>query len=251
MRMKGETVIVTGGGGAIGRAICEAFAQEGARLAVFDLAREAAQRTVDGLRTLGAQAEAWEVDVCDYVRVAAAVEGVRVRFGRIDVLVNCAGGSARDRMCEFSRQSMDVVHEIIGVNLFGALHCIRAVTPHMVAARKGSIVNVTSIIAQGGKKGCVEYGAAKGGLIAATKSLAIELGPCNINVNCISPGLVQRETVADETAFARRHSVMNRICTQADVARAVLFLALPQSDFITGQNVAVDGGRSLGLRGDA
>ena len=153
-------------------------------------------------------------------------------------------------MTEFHAQTSEVIHWMLNVNLMGALHCIRAITPGMVEVKSGTIVNVTSIVARGGKKGCAEYGAAKGGLIAASKSLAIELGPHNITVNCVSPGLVQRTAVEDEEAFAHRHSVVNRICTQDDVARAVLFLTLPESDYITGQDLAVDGGRSLGLRGD-
>jgi len=250
MHMKNEIAIVTGGGGAIGRAICEALAGEGAKLAVLDLSWEAARKTVAELKARGADAEAWEVDVTNYAGVEKAVEEVRKRWGRVDVLVNAAGGSARGQMREFGQQTLEVIHRIIDVNLFGALHCLRAVVPLMIAARKGSIVNVTSIVATGGKKGCVEYGAAKGGLIAATRSLALELGPHRIRINCVSPGLVPREPVADEAAFARKYSVMERICTPADVARAVLFFALSESEVITGQNLAVDGGRGLGLRGD-
>ncbi len=250
MRLKDKVAIVTGGGGAIGRAICLALAGEGAKVAVFDLTVECGEKVVKELRQAGTDAIGLAVDVSSYDNVANAVAEVHNHFGRIDILVNCAGGSARGKMKEFHEQSIEVIHWMLGVNLFGALHCIRAVTPYMVEAKQGTIVNVTSIVAYGGKAKCVEYGAAKGGVIAATKSLAIELGPFNVTVNCISPGLVQRTVVEDEKAFAERYSVVNRICTQDDVAHAVLFLTLPESDFITGQEFAVDGGRSLGLRGD-
>ena len=251
MRLKEKVAIVTGGGGAIGRSICLKLAGEGAKVAVFDLTEECGNKVVGELHQAGADAICRAVDVSDYNNVVKAVKEVYDHFGRIDILVNCAGGSARDKMKYFHEQSIEVVHWMLQVNLFGALHCIRAVSPYMVAAEQGRIINVTSIVAYGGKAKCVEYGAAKGGLIAATKSLAIELGPYNITVNSVSPGLVQRTAVTDEKAFVERHSVVNRICTQDDVAHAVLFMALPESDFITGQEFAVDGGRSLGLRGDA
>jgi NAD(P)-dependent dehydrogenase (short-subunit alcohol dehydrogenase family) len=250
MSLHEKVAIVTGGGGAIGRAICLSLANAGAKIAVFDLQEESAEKTVNELEKQGGKAIPCAVDISDFNAVAAAVDYVHKYFGHIDILVNCAGGSAREKMTEFHKQSIDVIHWMLHVNLFGALHCIRAVSPYMVEAKRGSIVNVTSIVAKGGKKCCVEYGAAKGGIIAATKSLAIELGSHNITVNCVSPGLVQRTAVEDETAFAHRYSVVNRICTQEDIARAVLFMAEPGSDFITGQDLAVDGGRSLGLRGD-
>jgi len=249
MSLTEKVTIVTGGGGAIGKAICRHLVGAGANVAVFDLAAEAAERTVAALREGGGEGAAFAVDVCCYDSVAEAVDQVLRRFGRIDILVNCAGGSARDKMALFHEQSLDVIHAMLNVNLIGALHCIRAVSPILVEAKRGSIINVTSIVARGGMKRCVEYGAAKGGLIAATRSLALELGPHNITVNCVSPGLVQREPVEDETAFAHRFSAVNRLCTQDDVARVVLFLAQPESDFITGQELAVDGGRSLGLKG--
>ena len=250
MSMRDRVAIVTGGGGAIGRAICLKLAGEGARIAVFDLVGDAAAKVADEVRGRGGDTEGFAVDVSQYGAVEAAVGGARRRFGRIDILVNCAGGSARGKMTEFHRQSMEVIHGILHVNLFGALHCIHAVVPHMLEAGRGAIVNIASVVARGGRKHTTEYGASKGGIIAATKSLAIELGPHNITVNCVSPGKVEREAPKDQAAFARRYSVMNRVCTQDDVARAVLFFAQPEADLITGQDLAVDGGRSLGLRGD-
>lgn len=249
-QLNGKVAVVTGGGGAIGRAICKHLATEGAIIAVFDLAAETAEAVVEELKICGKKAMSCAVDIADYSSVEAAVQRVCGQFGRVDILVNCAGGSAREKMTEFHNQAIDVIHGMLHVNLFGALHCIRAIAPRMINAGGGAIINVTSIVARGGKSGCVEYGAAKGGLIAASKSLAIELGPHNITVNCVSPGLVQRTAVADEAEFARHNSYVNRICMQDDVARAVLFFALPESDIITGQDLAVDGGRSLGLRGD-
>jgi len=251
LMLEQQVAVVTGGGGAIGGAICRALAGAGARVAVLDINLEIAGARASELTALGQEAVAYGVDVGNYEQVHAIMADIHKRFGRLDTLVNCAGGSAREKMTAFHKQSVDVIHSMLNVNLLGALHCIRAAAPYMVEARSGRIVNITSIVARGGRKNCVEYGAAKGGVIAATKSLAIELGPENITVNCVSPGIVLRTALEDEAGHARRHSYRTRIGQADDIARAVLFLCLPESDYITGQDLAVDGGRSLGLKGDA
>ena len=161
-----------------------------------------------------------------------------------------AGGSARERMNLFHEQSLDVVEEVIRVNLFGALNCIHAAAKHMIAGGGGKIISIGSIVATQGRVRCVEYSAAKGAIIAATKSLAKELGPQNINVNCVSPGIVERGTLADPGEFATQHSCLNRMCTPDDIASMVFFLTLPETSYVTGQNYIVDGGRSLALMGD-
>ncbi len=251
MLLENKVAIVTGGGGAIGRAICMKLAEEGAKVAVFDLFEEGAAKIADEINntTSIGEARAYAVNVGDYEMVAESVEKVYKHFGSIDILVNSAGGSAREKMTEFYKQSIDVIHEMLQVNLMGALYCTRAVSPYMVEAKHGRIVNITSIVAKGGLQKCAEYGAAKGGILSAMKSLAIELGPYNITVNCVSPGRVERDKVENEQDFAHRYSVMNRVCTQNDIAHAVLFMVHPESDYITGQELVVDGGRSLGLKG--
>jgi NAD(P)-dependent dehydrogenase (short-subunit alcohol dehydrogenase family) len=150
----------------------------------------------------------------------------------------------------FEKLDIEVFDWMIDVNLRGPMYIIHAALPHLIKRNAGKIVNIASIVALGGKAKCVDYASAKGGILAATKSLAIELGRYNINVNAVSPGLVQREAPADPEAFAQRFSVLNRIGTQDDIAHVVMFLASPESDYITGQNYVVDGGRSLGLKGD-
>ena len=250
MKLKNQIAIVTGGGGAIGGAIARQLASEGAEVVLFDIRAEFAAKNAAPIIKAGGVAESVGLDITNADEVSTAVEDVVSRHGRIDILVNCAGGSARGKMKLFHEQSLDVVREVLAVNLYGALYCIHAVARHMVAARSGRVVNIGSAVAVQGLGRCVDYSASKGGIISATRSLAKELGPFGITVNCVSPGLVQRTAVADEAEFARHNSYVNRICMQDDVARAVLFFALPESDIITGQDLAVDGGRSLGLRGD-
>jgi len=253
MKLANQVAIITGGGGAIGRAIGRQLAEEGATVVLFDLFRDAAEKAAADINALGqGRAVPCVVNVSAYADCCAAVDKVVQDFGRIDILVNCAGGSAREKMKVYHEQTMEVVNWMLGVNLCGPLHCIHAVSKHMVKAKSGRIINITSIVALNGKPACTEYAAAKGAIIAATKCLAMELGPFNITVNCVAPGLVERRELTPqlEATLAYRHSCVNRACRQDDIANMVRFLALPESDYITGQNIAVDGGRSLGLKGD-
>ena len=253
MKLEGKVALVSGGGGAIGRAIALKLAVEGADVAVLDINSDAAGAVAKEVRALGVRSSAYAVDIRDYAAVKACVDAVAETLGGIDIVVNSAGGSARKKMDLFEKIDIDVFDWMLDVNLRGPMYIIHAALPHLIKRRHGKIVNIASIVALGGKAKCVDYAAAKGGLLAATRSLAIELGKHNINVNAVSPGLVQRpgEMPADPEAFAHRFSCLNRLCTQEDIANAVMFLASPESDYVTGQNYVVDGGRSLGLRGDA
>ena len=249
-KLQDKVAVVVGGGGAIGGAIAAKLSAEGARLAVIDRGQEAADRVVHGITSLGGEAVAYALDITRYAEVQETMDGIAVRFGRIDILINSAGGSAREKMALYHELPIEVLDGMLMVNIHGPLYCIRAAVNHLIKQNYGKIVNIASIVALGGMAKCVDYAAAKGGIIAATKSLAIELGRYNINVNCLSPGKVQRNaTEIDQLAFARQFSYVNRICTQEDIAAMALYLSLPESDYITGQNFIVDGGRSLGLRG--
>lgn len=252
MKLANRVAVVSGGGGAIGRAIALKLAAAGADIAVVDVNAETAEKVAEEVRVMGRRSLAQAMDIRSYETVTAGVNTIAETFGGIDIVVNSAGGSARSRMGRFESLDIEVFDWILDVNLRGPMYIIRAALPHLIQRNAGKIVNIASIVALGGKAKCVDYSAAKGGILAATKSLAIELGQYNINANCVSPGLVQRpgQLPADEAAFAKKHSYLNRICTQDDIAEAVLYLASPESDYVTGQNIVVDGGRSLGLRGD-
>ncbi|HBC85807.1 MAG TPA: dehydrogenase [Lentisphaeria bacterium] len=249
-KLQDKVAIVVGGGGAIGRAIALKLSAEGARVVVIDMMQESADRVAHEITKLGGESSAYALDITCYDKVKETFDGIAGHFGRIDILVNSAGGSAREKMALYQELPIEVLDWMLDVNLNGPLYCIRAAVNHLIKQNYGKIVNISSIVALGGMSKCVDYAAAKGGIIAATKSLAIELGSYNINVNCVSPGKVQRSTDdIDQAAFAKQYTYLNRICTQDDIADMVLYLTLPESDYITGQNMVVDGGRSLGLKG--
>ncbi|MBR2372925.1 MAG: SDR family oxidoreductase [Lentisphaeria bacterium] len=245
--MEKEVVIITGGAGYIGGTTAERFARSGKQVIIFDINRERVEEVASRIGAKG-----MVVNITDYREVTAAVEQVIAEFGKVDILVNAAGGSARSRMKRFADQDMEVIRDVIDMNLYGCLNCTRAIIPSMISRKSGVIVNISSAVALGGIAGCVDYGASKGAIIAATKGLAIELGQDNIRVNCVCPGKVQRpaEQPADPHAFAYKHSYLNYIATADDVADLVEFLASSKARYITGQNYVIDGGRSLGLRGD-
>ena len=248
MKLSDNVAIVTGGGGSIGRATCLALAGEGAAIVTIDVSQERAETVADKVRALGRDALALAVDIRQRPDVEEMAETVLARFGRIDILVNCAGGSARDKATLFHESKSETLDEVLGVNLMGTLHCTRAVLNPMIERGRGKIVNVASIVAMHGKARCVDYAAAKGGIIAMTKSLAIEVGPFGINVNCVSPGLVPRNP--EREGHVARTNVLGRLCAPEEVAHLIAFLVSEEAAFITGQNYVIDGGRSLGLRGD-
>ncbi len=246
VRFEGKTAIVTGGGGNIGRQTALRLASEGAAVAVCDLRLEPARQAADEIIAQGGRAVAIALDVQNSAAVEKAVEEAVGNFGKVDILVNAAGGSAREKSKNLCQQTDEVLVEIIGTNLMGAIYFARAAAVRMLKNHYGRIVNVASIVGMQGKAGFVEYSAAKGGVIAMTKSLAMELGPDGITVNCVSPGLVARDDHDDS-----RTNYLGRNCLAREVAGLIAYLASDEAAFITGQNYVIDGGRILGLKGDS
>ena len=243
-RFTGKAAFVTGAGGYIGGTIAKMLAKEGACVAVCDLNEETAMRTVREIEEAGGRAIAVACNVTDSASVDRAMERAVAAFGRMDVLVHAAGGSARSAMKPLIEQTDEVIQSVLGVNLLGGIYASRAAAREMVRQGEGGrIVNISSVVALEGLRGCVEYAASKGGLIAMTRSLCKELAPCGITV---APGIVQRP---GETTDAVHTNFLGIRCTAEDVAHVVLFLASDEARFVTGQTYAVDGGRSLAMKG--
>ena len=251
--LAGQIAIITGGAGYIGSTIAKKFAAEGAQAVILmDVRKEPLEAVKAQLESMGTQVRTYALDLKEYAAVEKAVREIHGQFGKIDILVTCAGGSAREKMKPFIEQDISVLHDVIDMNLYGALHPIRAVAPLMVERKYGKIVNIDSAVGVLGLPGCLDYGSAKAGVIGMTRTLAMELGYHNINVNCISPGPVLRPGVPcpDEKAYARRVSFFERKCVAEDIAEAVYFMTLPSSSYIQGQNLCVDGGRTMCLKGE-
>ena len=245
--LAGLIAVVTGGSGAIGRAISLRLAISGAEVYVLGRSRARLEAVVDEVGEHGGTAHVAQVDLEDDEAVTTFIASLPT----VDILVNCAGGSARGEHAPVWDQSPEVIDRILSVNLRAAITCVRAATPKMIAQRSGRIISVGSIIGSAGKARFADYAAAKAGLTGYMKSAAIELGPFGVTVNLVSPGIVPRgRPTTDELERVRRTNVLGAIGHEEDVAEAVGFLASPRARFITGQELAVDGGRSLGLRGD-
>lgn len=245
--LEGLHAVVTGGSGVIGRAISCRLAASGAHVVVLGRSKPRLDAVVSEIREHGGVAQAAQVDLQDDVAVASFFASLP----SVDILVNCAGGSARGDYAPVWDQSLEVIDRILSVNLRAAMSCVRAAAPKMIAQGSGRIISVGSIIGSAGKAGFADYGAAKAGLTGYMKSAAIELGPSGVTVNLVSPGIVPRGRLThDELTRLKQTNVLGAIGHEEDIAEAVCFLAGPRARFITGQDLAVDGGRSLGLRGD-
>lgn len=249
-KLDGKVALVTGAGGYIGRGICMELAAEGAVIAVTDINAETAAETVKAVKAAGAKAEKFCVDLCDREQIGKLVDDVAASLGSIDILINIAGGSARQNCSEFHLATDEVIDRIIDINLKAPLFLTRAVLQGMVERKQGKIVNIGSITGVQGCEHVVDYSSAKGGIISFTKALCKEVGKYGINVNCVSPGLVPRPEENPAHALRGNFFGGERACKPADIAKLAVFLCTDSADFITGQNYIVDGGRSLGMQGN-
>ena len=246
MEMQGQTVIVTGGASGIGKATAFLLAGEGARVFVGDVDEEGGRATVATGATDGLAIEYLPLDLNDAASIEVFTAAVHQRVERVDGLVNGAGW---DRIQPFLENPPEMWDRIIAINLMGAVRLTRGVLPPMVAAREGKIVNISSDAGRVGSMGETVYAAAKGGLIAFTKSLARELARYQVNVNCVCPGptdtpLFQRQPERMKEALTRAIP-FRRIAQPIEIAQAVLFFLGPRSDYITGQVLSVSGGLTM------
>ena len=251
-RFEGKTVIVTGGGGGIGGATSRRFAQGGAKVAVFDVNLEAAQRVVEAIRAEGGAAQAFGCDITRRAEVDAAVGGAEAALGPIGVLVNNAGW---DVFKPFIRTEPAEWDKLIGINLIGALHMLHAVLPGMAERKYGRVVNIASDAARGGSSGEAVYAACKGGLVALSKTLAREHARQGITVNVVCPGPTDTALLAGVAEGARdpaklleafRSAIpLGRLGQPDDLASAIAFFGSDDASFITGQVISVSGGLTM------
>ncbi len=251
-KFDGKTIIVTGGGGGIGGAACQRLARDGAKVAVFDMNLEAAEKVVDAIKTAGGTAAAFKCDITDRAQVDGAVATTIAQLGPIDVLVNNAGW---DVFKPFTKTVPAEWDRLIAINLTGALHMHHAVLPGMVERKTGRIVNVASDAARGGSSGEAVYSACKGGLVALSKTLAREHARQGITVNVVCPGPTDTALLAGVAEGARdpaklieafRSAIpLGRLGQPEDLASAIAFFASDDASFITGQVISVSGGLTM------
>ena len=259
MRLRDKVAIVTGSGSGLGKAMVKRFADEGASVVIADINQEGVDAAVRELNQAGRTAMGFRVDVRKRAELKELMKATAEKFGRIDILVNNAGVQRNKPFLTMDDEDWDFV---LGVDLKGVFFCVQAVAEYMIKQRYGKIVNISSSIGTGTGAvmaggvtagGYSIYAAAKAGVFQLTKTLARELGPHGINVNCVAPGNLGKpmpdnsktnEEREAHIAFKRSLTVLNRTGTLEDLSNAALYLVSDESSFISGHVLLVDGGRT-------
>lgn len=251
-RLKDKVAIVTGGAFGLGKTYCEAMAEEGAKVVVADIDYEKAQATAKGIENKGGIAVAMKVDVSSQQSTLEMATQTAGRFNTIDILVNNAAifGKVKISRLPFEQITLDDWNRVLSVNLNGVFLACQAVVPYMKRQKSGKIINISSGGVFSGHTNYLHYIAAKGAIVAMTKSLARELGEFNVNVNSVAPGSTLTEDPSDPEAMKRRQAAVparaiKRIQYPSDLVGSIIFFASKDSDFITGQTLIVDGGSNM------
>ncbi len=253
-RLGGHVALVTGAAHGIGRAICTELAREGARVWACDILSADLEETRSTVETEAQSAcRTATCDVSDPLQVNTLIGRLREAEGRIDILVNGAGGVAGQTMQPVDQVTDEAWHRIFAINLDGAFHLTRAVAPVMKAQRSGAIVNISSGAGRSySLTGVQAYASAKAGLIGFTRQTAVELGPFGIRVNSVAPGFVRSNPTTERQWEAmglegQRQFVesiaLRRLGRAEEIARAVVFFVSPDASYVTGQTISVDGGK--------
>ncbi|HEY3398293.1 MAG TPA: 3-oxoacyl-[acyl-carrier-protein] reductase [Armatimonadota bacterium] len=243
MSLTDQVALVTGSGRGIGRAIALSLAAQGANIVINDVDAEAGAATVKDIEALGREAIFHGANVVDETQVEEMVEAVMARWGRLDMLINNAGVTRDGLLIRMKEAQWDLV---LDVNLKGAFNCTKVAARPMMKARYGRIVNMASVAGITGNPGQANYSASKGGLIALTKTTALELASRGLTCNAVAPGFIAT-AMTDQLPEDVRAQWITRIPlaragTAEDVAAAVSFLVGPASTYVTGQVLVVDGG---------
>ena len=242
-KLDGKIALVTGAAQGIGKAIALCLAREGADVAVSDINLEKAQETCREVEALGRKALAVGGSVSEAKAAEAMVEKTVETFGGLDILVNNAGITRDGVLLRMKEEDCDLV---LSVNLKGAFHCTKAALRTLIKRKGGKVINIASVTGQMGNAGQSNYAASKAGLIGFTKSVAREYASRNIQVNAVAPGFIDtamsQAIPPKEREMLIRVIPMERLGTAEDIAGAVLFLASPAADYITGQVLNVNGG---------
>ncbi len=239
MDFRNRSVIVTGSANGIGRCVAEKFAHEQARVIIADIDRDHGEQTASNIRSRGGDAHFLHADMADPDSVNTLISGTAERCGTIDILINNAGISAFTPIDELTVEQWD---HILNTNLRGYFLCARASAGIMRKNGGGSIINIASTRALMSEPDSEAYAASKGGVLALTHAMSASLAEDRIRVNCISPGWIQTGDYDKLRDIDHEQHPSRRVGKPDDIARACLFLADPENDFITGENLVIDGG---------
>ena len=242
--LEGKVALITGATRGIGRAIAIKFAEQGANIAfTYRQINNAAQLVMDEINAMGVTCKGYAADAADYAATEEVVKQIHADFGHIDILVNNAGITKDGLLMRMSEEQWDAV---ITTNLKSAFNFTRIVVPIMAKQRAGSIINMSSVVGVSGNAGQCNYSASKAGLIGFSKSVAKEMGPRGIRVNCIAPGFIMTDMTSalpEDTREAWCKTIpLRRGGTPEDVANTALFLACDLSSYVTGQVINFCGG---------
>ena len=248
-KLEGKAAVVTGGGRGIGRAICLAFAKEGANVVVNYATRDQpALEVVDLIQKMGRKAVAVKGNVAVKADVERIIQAAAQNFGRVDILVNNAGATKPAMLTKMTEEQWN---EVVDIHLKGPFLCTQVASKYMIENKYGRIINVTSVAGLVGTKGQINYSSAKGGVIALTKSAARELADYGITVNVILLGIVATEMTEKirtdpklQEIYLRR-ILLNRFAEPEEIVPAFVFFASDDSRYITGQLLCVDGGYGM------
>ncbi len=241
--LKDRVAIITGGASGIGKATCEKFLNEGAKVIIWDVAEQKALETIGYFKTKGFEVDFIKVDTTQFTAVQAAASTVATKYGKIDILINNAGVTRDATLKNMTEEQWDLV---INVNLKGVFNCAKAVMPFMVENKYGRIVNAASVVGLYGNFGQTNYVATKAGVIGMTKTWARELGRKNITVNAVAPGFVATEmmlTIPENVLQGFKDKTpLGRLGEPSEIANVYAFLSSEEASFISGTVISVDGG---------